>query len=231
MMIRNPVMFVVEIVAALTTVIFLRDLADRRRTSRLHLPDHPLALVHRAVRQLRRSGRRRPRQGPGRDPAPDAHRDDGATACTATGTEDGRRRRPEAGRHRPGRGRRTHPERRRGDRRHRLGRRIRHHRRVRPGHPRERRRPLGRHRRHPRAVRLDQGAHHRRPGLHLPRPHDRAGRRRRAAEDAERDRAEHPARRPDDHLRLRRRRRSPASPPTPAASISVVDPGGAVRRA
>ena len=43
------------------------------------------------------------------------------------------------------------------------------------------------------------------PGLDLPRPHDRAGRRRRAAEDAERDRAQHPARRPDDHLRLRRR--------------------------
>ena len=43
------------------------------------------------------------------------------------------------------------------------------------------------------------------PGLDLPRPHDRAGRRRRAAEDAERDRAQHPARRPDDHLRDRGR--------------------------
>ena len=53
-------------------------------------------------------------------------------------------------------------------------------------------------------VRLDQGADHRRAGLDLPRPHDRAGRRRRAAEDAQRDRAEYPARRPDDHLRLRR---------------------------
>ena len=46
------------------------------------------------------------------------------------------------------------------------------------GHPRKRRRPLGRHRRHARAVRLDQGAHHRGAGLDLPRPHDRAGRRR-----------------------------------------------------
>ena len=36
-----------------------------------------------------------------------------------------------------------------------------------------------------------------RAGRELPRPHDRAGRRRRAAEDAERDRAEHPAGRPD----------------------------------
>ena len=43
------------------------------------------------------------------------------------------------------------------------------------------------------------------PGLDLPRPHDRARRRRGAAEDAERDRAQHPARRHDDHLRLRGR--------------------------
>ena len=37
----------------------------RRRESRLHVPDHPLALVHGAVRQFRRSRRRRPRQGAG----------------------------------------------------------------------------------------------------------------------------------------------------------------------
>ena len=74
-MIKNPVMFVVEIVAALTTVIFLRDLGDRRRPSRLHLPDHRLAVVHRAVRQLRRGGGRRPRQGAGGDAAQGAHRD------------------------------------------------------------------------------------------------------------------------------------------------------------
>ena len=68
-----------------------------------------------------------------------------------------------------------------------------------------------------RALRLDQGAHHRRAGLDLPRPHDRAGRGRRAPEDAERDRAQHPARRPDAHLPLRGRRPSRASPPMPAA--------------
>ena len=73
------------------------------------------------------------------------------------------------------------------------------------GHPRERRRSFGGDRRHARAVRLDQGAHHRSAGLHLPRSHDRAGGRRGTAEDAERDRAEHPARRPDDHLRDRGR--------------------------
>ena len=40
--------------------------------------------------------------------------------------------------------------------------------------------PLGGHRRHPGAQRLDPGAHHRGPGFDLPRPHDFAGRRRRA---------------------------------------------------
>ena len=115
------------------------------------------------------------------------------------------RHQPEGRRRRAGRGRRHHPLRRRGDRGRRLGQRSGDHRRVRAGHPRVRRRPLGRHRRHAGALRLDPRAHHRRAGLDLPRPHDRAGRRRRAAEDAERDRAQHPARRPDHHLRVRGR--------------------------
>ena len=42
-------------------------------------------------------------------------------------------------------------------------------------------------------------------GLDLPRPHDQAGRRRRAAEDPQRDRAEYSARWSDDHLRHRHR--------------------------
>ena len=43
------------------------------------------------------------------------------------------------------------------------------------------------------------------PGQVVPRPHDRARRGRRAAQDAERDRAQHPARGADDHLPRRRR--------------------------
>ena len=74
------------------------------------------------------------------------------------------------------------------------------HRRVRAGHPRGRRRPLGRHRRHDRAVRLHQGEDHRRAGFDLHRPDDRAGRRRRAAEDAERTGALDSALRADHHL-------------------------------
>ena len=48
----------------------------------------------------------------------------------------------------------------------------------RAGHPRERRRPQLGHRRHARAVRLARRARHREPRRDLPRPHDRAGRRR-----------------------------------------------------
>ena len=67
LMIKSPVMFVVEVVAALTTVIFLRNLMTGGGEPRLLLPDHPVAVVHGAVRQFRRSRRRRPRQGAGRN--------------------------------------------------------------------------------------------------------------------------------------------------------------------
>ena len=55
----------------------------RRREHRLRVPDHPLAVVHGAVRQFRRSHRRRPRQGAGRYAAPPAHRDAGQAADRA----------------------------------------------------------------------------------------------------------------------------------------------------
>ena len=53
------------------------------------------------------------------------------------------------------------------------------------------------------AVRPDRRADHPEAGRELHRPDDRAGRGRQPAEDAERDRAEHPARRADDHLPAR----------------------------
>ena len=91
--------------------------------------------------------------------------------------------------------RRTHSRRRRNRRRRGLGRRIRHHRRVRSGHSRSRRRSLGGHRRHARAQRSHQGEDHLESRRDFPRPHDRAGRRRLAPEDPERNRAQHLARR------------------------------------
>ena len=67
---RNPVIFVTEVVAALVTLLFLRDLFDGQRRRALLRPDRRLALVHRAVRDLRRGRGRRARQGAGRQPAP-----------------------------------------------------------------------------------------------------------------------------------------------------------------
>ena len=82
---------------------------------------------------------------------------------------------------------------RRDHRRRCVGRRIGHHRRVCSGDSRSRRRSLRGHRRDSRPVRPDQGENHIESGRDLSRPHDRAGGGRRASEDAERDRAQHPA--------------------------------------
>ena len=59
------------------------------------------------------------------------------------------------------------------------------------------------HRRHEGALRPDRRADHPEARRELHRPDDRPGRGRQPAEDAERDRAEHPARRADDHLPAR----------------------------
>ena len=95
---------------------------------------------------------------------------------------------------------RDHPRRRRRRRGRRQRRRVRHHRRVRAGHPRVRRRPQLGHRRHQGAVGPHRRADHRQARRELHRPDDRPGRGRLPAEDAERDRAEHPAGQPDDRL-------------------------------
>ena len=71
---KNPVMFVVEVGAALTTVFLVRDLVTGAGGIGFRLADLALALVHRAVRQLRRSDGGSARQGPGRHPAQDQDR-------------------------------------------------------------------------------------------------------------------------------------------------------------
>ena len=201
---RNPVMCLVEAGSALTTV-DLRAGADRRhRRSALHRPAGRLAVVHGAVRQPRRGDGRRPRQGAGGDASPGARRDDGAPARRWHGNAD-RRVRSARGRPRPRRRRRADPRRRRDRRGRRQRRRIGDHRRIGAGDPRGRRRSIGGHRRHARPVGLDHGARHLESGRDLPRPDDRARRRGPAPEDAERDRAEHPARGPDADLPARRR--------------------------
>ena len=117
----------------------------------------------------------------------------------------GRRRRAAARRPRRRRGRRGDPRRRRRRRRRRQRRRVGDHRRVGAGDPRVRRRPLVGDRRHEGAVGPDRRPDHQQAGRDVHRPDDRAGRGRVAAEDAQRDRAEHPARQPDDHLPARGR--------------------------
>ena len=76
---KNPVMFVVEIGSALTTLWLSATHRPRAgaRAALVHRRGVDLAVVHRAVRQLRRGDRRRPRQGAGRHAAQDAQGDDG----------------------------------------------------------------------------------------------------------------------------------------------------------
>ena len=73
---RNPVMFVVEVGSVLTTILFFKDLelVDDER-ERVHRPRRAVPLVHGAVRELRRGDRRGPGQGAGRHAAQDALRD------------------------------------------------------------------------------------------------------------------------------------------------------------
>ena len=185
---KNPVMFVLEVVTALTTVILVRDLVVGGGHIAVRVSDYSVAVVHRVVRQFRRSGGRGPRQGAGRHAAPSTHRDPGQASDRCRRLAElpaGAEHRPQGRRHRSRRSRRHDSVGWRGDRRHGLGQRGGDHRRIRAGHPRVRRRPLGGHRRHAGSFRLDPRAHYRGARFDIPRSHDPAGRGRRTAEDAE----------------------------------------------
>ena len=73
-------------------------------------------------------------------------------------------------------------------------------------------------RRHARAVGLDHRPHQRQSGRGVPRPHDRHGRGREAAEDAERDRADDPAGRDDAGVPARDRHAAAVSRSTASRS-------------
>ena len=201
-MMKNPVMFLVEVGALLTTLLLFRDCRTRRLS--LPDPDHVLALGHGALRELRRSGGRGTRESAG---GRAAEGEDGHDrAARSTGEARGAASRASAASQRRSRRRRSepdHPRRRHGHRRHRLGQRIRDHRRIGAGHPRSRRRSLRGHRRHDGALRPHRRRDHLGTGPDVHRPDDQARRRRGAAEDAERDRARHPPGRPDDRLPAR----------------------------
>ena len=188
-----------------------RQGARRQRPGLVHVRDLVLAVADGRVRQQRRGVRRRPRARPGRHAARDAAGNRGQ----ASGRDDQAGGRAHQGRRRRRRGGRADPRRRDRDRGHRLGRRVGDHRRVGPGHPRVRWRPQRRHRRDARAVGQDPGRDH--PGARavVPGSDDQSGRGRRASQDAERDRAQHPARRPDADLHDRGRDAAPVRPVRP----------------
>ena len=202
---KNPVMFVVEVGRGADDGLRGARHRGRRGRPRVWHPDRAVALVHGAVREFRRSHGGSARQGASRQPAQDQDgcprpadrlvRQDRASA----------RFRPARRRRRVLRRGRLDPWRRRSDRRHRDRGRIRDHRRKRARDSRIGRRSQRRDRRHARAVGSDQDPDHFQPRRNVSGPHDRAGGRRGAAEDAQRNRAEHSDRRLDADLPAGRR--------------------------
>src|SRR6267143_5052174 len=63
---KNPVMFVVYVGSILTTVLWFQALGGKGEApAGVHPRGDPVAVVHGAVREFRRSGGRRPQQGAG----------------------------------------------------------------------------------------------------------------------------------------------------------------------
>ena len=180
---RNPVIFVVEVVSVVVTIRIIADIVNGGTVAfdtaialglwfTVLFANFAEAMAEGRGKAQAESLRTHPR-GPRRAAAPAGrHRGDRAGL------------RPAGGRPRDGLGRRADPRRRRDRRGHRLGRRVGDHRRVRARDPRVRRRPLGGHRRHEGALGLDQGADHGRAGRGVHRPDDPPRRGRRAPEDA-----------------------------------------------
>ncbi len=143
---RNPVMFIVEVGSGDDhRAVLHRPLQPPARTTGSSAWSR-LAVVHRAVRQLRRGGRRGPGQGPGDTLRQDPHARPSPAPPRGRPRRRGAPVRPEL---RSGdivvvRGGGHDPRRRRRRRGHRLGRRVGDHRGVGAGHPRVRRRPLAR---------------------------------------------------------------------------------------
>ena len=200
---RNPVMFSSRPAALLTTVIFVQELiagtGDPRFTGQL-AGWLWFTVLFANLAEAMAEGRGKAQAATLRRARAETTARRLARRRRGVSPRGAARRRP-----RPRRRRRADPRRRRDRRGRRQRRRIGDHRRIGAGDPRGRRRSLGGHGRHARPVRLDHGARHLEPGRDLPRPDDRARRRRAAAEDAERDRAEHPARGADADLPARRR--------------------------
>ena len=184
MVAKNPVMFVVEVGSALTTLLVIRDLVVRA-------PGHAPLWFTGAVSiwlwftVLFANFAEAIAEGRGRAQADTLRKMRKETMARRLARRR-QARRPRGGgplvvaaqRRSGGRGGESAGPRRRRDRRgDRLRRRVGHHRRVGARHPRERRRSLGRHRRHQGALRPDRGPDRQRSRRVVPRSHDLAGRR------------------------------------------------------
>ena len=193
--VRNPVMFVVFVGSLLTTYLFVRDLPTASAADSVFTG---LVAVWLWFTVLFANFAEAVAEGRGKAQADTLRKtrsetvgaraarrrvDRRATSSTELHVGDLRRRDR----------RRADSRRRRRHRGHRVGRRVGDHRRVGAGDPRVGRRPLRGHRRDARAVGPHRRADLGRARRELHRPHDRVGRRRQPAEDAERDRAQHPA--------------------------------------
>ena len=65
-MVKNPVMFVVEVGAVLTTIQLAWNAVSSRQALRFRAADHPVAVVHGSICEFRGGHGRRPRQSAGR---------------------------------------------------------------------------------------------------------------------------------------------------------------------
>ena len=152
--IRNPVMFVVEIGAVITSVTWLIQVFGGKALGGNDPAWYTfvisfwlwLTVVFANMAEAFAEGR-------GRAQADTLRAMRQETSATTAGRNGQAGLRTEEGRRRGRRGRRADPGRRHRDRGHRHGRRVGDHRRVGTGHPRVRRRPLSSHRRHPRDLR------------------------------------------------------------------------------
>ena len=187
---RNPVMFVVEVGSVLTTVLFFTNLSSASTDENVFAALVAAFLWFTVlVRELRRGRRRRAWEGAGGHAPQDAFRDDGEPPHGRRDARAGAGHPTRSRRRGRGRGRRGDPERRRRRRGHREHRRVGDHGRVGAGDPGGGRRPLRGDRRDPGAVGPDRRAHHGPARRDLHRSDDRARRGVGTSEDAERDRA------------------------------------------
>ena len=195
-MMKNPVMFVVEVGSVVTTMLLFREKQSFAFNLQITLWLWFTVLFANFAEAMA-EGRGKAQA----DTLRKARSETEAKRLLANGTTETVPSSQAAfGRCRDGRRGRNCSGRWRSHRRRRLGGRVRDHRRIRARDSRSRRRPLGGYRRHARAFRPDQSPHHFESRRNFPRPNDRFGRGRRAPEDSQRNRAQHSAGGPDHHF-------------------------------